>query len=334
MHILVTGASRGIGRGIAIELALHGHNVYITGRTQKALDKVISDAKEIAKNEKVENFVNSDPNLVSFVCDHSNDQEVQQVFDKIPKLDCLINNAFSGAKPIIDAKERPFFQLPIEMWDQVNHVGLRNNYRCCHFAARKMLQIGEESATTAESWKNRNKQNPGLIVNVSSAGGAVSLFNAAYGIGKEAKDRMMVDFGLELEKHKTNIYAFSLWPGPVKTELCMEEVEKDSTGHLKKIFENGESTRFAGKCLAAIIKSMGQDDCKYAKYLNGGIISTADIGRKYGLSDVDDRVIPSGLGVKGILYAAGFRKFSAWVPGWLKMPKWVFALGSYGKRIR
>ena len=338
MQILVTGASRGIGRGIAIELALNGHNVYITGRNQKTLDQVNQDAAKIAKTENYPTF----KNITSLTCDHSNDDEVEQVFNKIPELDCLVNNAYSGVNAIMEANQQPFFQLPITMWDELNNVGLRNNYRCCHHAVRKMMKINSsqnlspnQTATDTSAFvERRNAKKPGFIINISSAGGAISIFNAAYGIGKEAKDRMMVDFGIELAKHKTNIFAISLWPGAVKTETIMEQMEKDSSGNLKRIFQNGESTRFAGRCLAAVFDKMGEDNQSYVKFLNGGIVTTSDIGNKYNLKDVDNRVIPSTLGLNGILYAAGFRRAASWIPGWCKVPKWVFALGTYGKRLR
>jgi len=335
MHVLVTGASRGIGRGIAIELALAGHNVYITGRNQKTLNQVDTDASKIAKNENHQQF----KNIIGFTCDHSNDEEVEKIFEKIPELDCLINNAYSGVAAIMEANQQPYFQLPITMWDELNHVGLRNNYRCCHHATRKMMNItntksNETAKDTSSFTERRNANKPGFVINISSMGGAASIFNAAYGIGKEGKDRMMVDFGLELRKHRTNIYAISLWPGAVKTETIIEQMEKDPTGNLKKIFSNGESTRFAGRCLAAIFENINQDNQSYIKFLNGGIITTADIGSKYGLKDIDNRIVPSGFSLKNMLFAAGLRKVAGWVPSWVTLPKWVFTAGTYGKRMR
>ena len=60
----------------------------------------------------------------------------------------------------------------------------------------------------------------GLIVNVSSAGGLSYLFNVPYGVGKAGVDRMSQDTAVELKKH--NVAVLTLWPGPVRTELCTD----------------------------------------------------------------------------------------------------------------
>ena len=106
MKILVTGASRGIGRGIAIQLALSGHDVTITGRSQSTLDQVLIDFQKL----NTENI----GSLFCIKCDHSVDDEVDKLFEKfVNGLDVLINNAFSGVTALLTAKPNFGRMIPI-----------------------------------------------------------------------------------------------------------------------------------------------------------------------------------------------------------------------------
>ena len=150
---------------------------------------------------------------VPVVVDHSKDEQVEALFNKIKtennsRLDILVNNAFAGVDVIFNPgnKRSKFYNLdPAEQWDALNGVGLRNHFMCTVYASRLMVERTE-----------------GLIVNISSAGGIRYLFNAAYGIGKAACDRMAADCAIEFRE--SNITMVSLWPGPVKTEFIQEYV--------------------------------------------------------------------------------------------------------------
>ena len=109
---LVTGATRGIGKGIAIELAAAGASVYFTGRstaedpmhpgTVAATEQEIADAGGLA---------------VGLVCDHHVDEQVEAVFDRIKsdagRLDILVNNATAEMSSMVGV---PFWELPISIW--------------------------------------------------------------------------------------------------------------------------------------------------------------------------------------------------------------------------
>lgn len=321
-YALVTGASRGIGRGIAIELALAGHQVYITGRNQKSLNAVQADFQTY-------NTKNSSGSIIPKVCDHSKDVDVDKLFSEIEHLDILINNAYSAVDALTEANEMSFHKLPIDFWDTVNHVGLRNHYRCCHHAVKIML-------------KNENSAQPGFLCNISSIGGANYLFGAAYGVGKEAKDRMMVDMSIDLKKSKLHkpIYCMSLWPGAVLTEKIQENINKrkhdnsKNAQRIRAIFQNGESTRFSGRCLAKILEAKNFQNKKFMNSLNGKIVTTSDLGDAFGILDVDNRVVPNMLGLKNILLMTGNAGLARFIPKFLKIPKWVLALTTYGKRFR
>jgi len=127
---LVTGATKGLGKGIAIQLGAAGAKVYITGRTKEMLEDC---AREIKKRGGI---------AVPLQVDHNNDKEVQEVFEKIKKnekgkIDVLVNNAFAGVNAISSNRGNPFFTLdPTDQWDSINGVGLRGHYICTVFGSR------------------------------------------------------------------------------------------------------------------------------------------------------------------------------------------------------
>ena len=166
---LVTGASKGIGKGIACQLGQAGSTVYITGRS---VDKLVECAEVIEKRGG---------KAISVPTDHSNDISVKQLFEQIKseqgKLDILVNNAYAGVDFISRNTGKKFYLAnPSEQWDCINGVGLRNHFLCTVYASRIMVP-----------------EKDGLIVNVSSVRGLSYLFNVAYGVGKAACDRMAAD---------------------------------------------------------------------------------------------------------------------------------------------
>ncbi|KAE9546060.1 hypothetical protein FO519_010728, partial [Halicephalobus sp. NKZ332] len=210
---------------------------------------------------------------------HSDMAQVKSLFEQIDaenqgQLDVLVNNAYSGVVNIGENTGKDFYEQNPEIWDDINNVGLRNHYFCSVYATRMMV-------------KNRS----GLIVNISSAGGLKYLFNVAYGVGKEAVDRMATDMAVELKDE--NVTAISLWPGAVKTELLTKYVSEGlvknsrhkevSDEATEKMFTEGESVEFSGKAIVALAS-----DPKVHK-LTGRTLMTADLGEKYGFTDIDGR---------------------------------------------
>merc|ERR1719384_99797 len=222
---VVTGASKGIGKGIAVQLGSAGATVYITGRSK---DKLQECAEEIK---------NRGGKAVAVSVDHSNDEEVAKLFERIKdendgRLDVLVNNAYAGVDMISRNNGKKFYvEEPDKQWDCINGVGLRNHFLCTVYASRIMT-----------------KQSDGLIVNISSPGGLKYLFNVCYGVGKTAVDRMAADCAVELKDH--NVTMISLWPGPVKTEYVQENVT-DKEG-ASAVFGNAESVEFAGKAITRL----------------------------------------------------------------------------------
>ncbi|KAL1229675.1 Dehydrogenase/reductase SDR family member [Trichinella spiralis] len=307
---LVTGASRGIGRGVALQLGEAGATVYITSRP---VDK--SDSSEIADLptlEKTAEEVNGrGGKAIAVYCDHSKDEEIKALFQRIEEeqngqLDILVNNAYSGIKAIANCIGKKFWECEPEIWDDINNTGLRNHYICSVYAARLMVP-----------------RKSGLIVTISSVGGLRYLFNVPYGVGKAACDRMAVDCAEELKAE--NVAYISIWPGAVQTELILnnlDTVSEMAVGSfdketVKNIFINGESTEYVGK--AVVHLAADKDVIKRT----GRVYFTADIGREYGFVDVNNRSINSIRSLKHILSMSNYRKMAWAVPAWIRIPGWL-----------
>ncbi|KRX77581.1 Dehydrogenase/reductase SDR family member 1, partial [Trichinella sp. T6] len=307
---LVTGASRGIGRGVALQLGEAGATVYITSRP---VDK--SDSSEIADLptlEKTAEEVNGrGGKAIAVYCDHSKDEEIKALFQRIEEeqngqLDILVNNAYSGIKAIANCIGKKFWECEPEIWDDINNTGLRNHYICSVYAARLMVP-----------------RKSGLIVTISSVGGLRYLFNVPYGVGKAACDRMAVDCAEELKAK--NVAYISIWPGAVQTELILNNLDAVSEMAIgsfdketvKNIFINGESTEYVGK--AVVHLAADKDVIKRT----GRVYFTADIGREYGFVDVNNRSINSIRSLKHILSMSNYRKMAWAVPAWIRIPGWL-----------
>ena len=312
---VVTGATRGLGKGIALQLGEHGATVYITGRT---LDSQKGSDAGGSLRETAEAIAGRGGVCIPVQCDHSKDEEVQRLFDQISReqegrLDVLVNNAYSAVQALTIASGKKFWEQPVSMWDTVNNVGLRNHYICTTLAAKLMVP---------------RKQ--GLIVNVSSAGGLFYMIHVAYGVGKEAVDRMAVDCGIEMKKH--NVACLSLWTGGVHTEM-IDKMIKDRTKEapdkpinereetMAKYFLQGESTEYIGKCVVNLAK-----DPNIMKKTASVHISM-DLGAEYGFVDIDGRRPMHIRQVNTLVwFSPKWRWLSRWIPDFVKIPKWVMHL--------
>lgn len=259
--VIVTGASRGIGKGIALGLAEQGATIYVTGRTEdgKNLPEYIKDTTIYHTAEEINRRGGIG---ISHRCDHSKDDEIEQLFERVLKeqgrLDVLVNNAWGAGKHILGGYffNTPFWEQPITLFDDDLTVGLRSNYVASRLAAKQMMG-----------------QKDGLIVNISYYGGRRYFNNVSYGVCKAAIDKLSADIAHELKPF--NVKAISLYPGTVKTEGMVELSKYDSTINL----EDMESLEFAGKCIGALALD--------EQLINdtGKIFITAEVAQKYGFKD-------------------------------------------------
>lgn len=278
----VTGASRGIGRGIAIALAEQGAKVYITGRS---VSKASTTDTELGGNlqDLVDTINAKGGQAIPIAVDHRNDANVQSLFQQIGqesgRLDILVNNAFQLPTET-DALFQKFWEQPISCWDSITNVGLRSHFVASHYAYPLMKQT------------QSNQERSPLIVHISSFGGAVYCFNVAYGVGKAGVDRLARDMHVELKNE--GIKVVSLYPGIVRTErmatlLDSGEYERRTNFAVPKSFV--ESPELSGEVIAALY-------CNTDGYLekqSGKVCVTAELAKRYQLRDRKSGIIPPSI---------------------------------------
>jgi dehydrogenase/reductase SDR family member 1 len=211
---MVTGASRGVGRGIAAALHDAGATVYATGRSIHGADLPRG--------------------VIRIACDHTRDADTAAAFAKLAadqggRLDVLVNNAWGGYERMVDGGRfswgDPFFAQPVWRWDAMLGAGVRAAFVASAHAARLMVPARR-----------------GLIANVSHWAAQKRVGNAIYGIAKAATDRLTAECAHELAPH--GIAVVSLYPGLVRTEAVLAAGVFD--------LSNSESPELSGRAVAAL----------------------------------------------------------------------------------
>lgn len=251
---VVTGASRGAGRGIAQALGAAGWRVYLTGRSIGEDDaQVISTAGGEGVAVRV---------------DHRDDVAVAQLFDRIAAeeglLHLLVNNAAAISERLTDPA--PFWEKPLELVDVLD-VGLRSAYVASWHAAPLLLQADR-----------------GLIAFTSSPGSVCYMHGPAYGAQKAGIDKMAADMAVDFAG--TSIATVSIWMGILLTDR-MRRAFGDNTDALAGFAEHAETPQFTGRLIDALYR-----DPKLAE-LSGHTVIAAELAARYGITDEGGRRPPS-----------------------------------------
>ena len=251
---LVTGASRGIGRGMALGLAESGATIFLTGRTLHEGNGTLpgsleSTAETVARLGDVAHIAQ---------CDHRDDLQVEAVFERVARevgrLDLLVNAAWGGYTQM-ESFAMPFWEQPRWRWDDMFQAGARAAYVASALAAPHMV-----------------RSRSGLIVNVSSTAARKYGGSVAYGASKAATDAMTRDMATELRAHGVSVV--SLRPGLVRTENVMQAAEYFD-------LSKSESPELQGHVVAALLG----DPELLAR--SGRALVTAELASEFGVRDLD-----------------------------------------------
>ena len=216
---------------------------FATARNKAALDSL--------KNE-VDDFEGAGE-VIPYVLDQNNDKEVEKFSEEVSdgknKIDLLVNSAYQGLIAMTPHFGKRFWERPISVYDGHMNVGVRSSYVMSKLIVPNMIN-------------NKN----GLILQISSYGGFVYLFDAGYGVAHAAMDRLSYDMATELKDH--NVRAITMHPGAGQTEITA--------------FPDGESPTYVGR---AVLSLMEQADKKFLDKRNGKTVFTIDLAKKFGFRE-------------------------------------------------
>jgi NAD(P)-dependent dehydrogenase (short-subunit alcohol dehydrogenase family) len=280
---IVTGASRGAGRGIAVELGAAGATVYVTGRSTRAAPAT-TYASFLAQgglaampgtiDDTADEVTAAGGHGIAVRCDHSDRDQVHELIARVERdhgrLDLLVNNAWGGHETFTLASlSAPFWEQPLDHWQSMFEHGVRNHVIACHTAAPLFI-----------------RQQRGLIVTTTfSDRGRYLKGNLFYDLAKAAMNRLAFGVAEELRAHGVTSLAVS--PGWMRTEIILAGFKTDEQHwHECPPLARTESPRYLGRAVAAL----AADPAVHAK--TGGVHQVGDLAREYGFTDIDGRVIP------------------------------------------
>lgn len=264
---VVTGASRGIGKGIALALGANGATVYVTGRTvSPGVHSLPGTVGETAAEVDRRGGTG-----IAVQVDHSEDEQVAALFEQVRRergrLDILVNNALAIPEDLTDPK--PFWEKPLSNWDMVD-VGVRSNFVAAWHAAQ--IMTGQRS---------------GLIVAISGYVGVTYTYGVVFGMCKAAVDRMARDMAIELQPH--NIASISLWQGLTLTERAQANLARNP--EMTKATVTNPAIACSPEFPGLVIAALATDPQLMRR--SGGTFIAAELAAEYGITDLDGKVIPS-----------------------------------------
>ncbi|CAB9514715.1 Dehydrogenase/reductase SDR family member 1 [Seminavis robusta] len=290
---LVTGASRGLGKGYALGLAEAGAALYLTATTEASAEKTCVEARKLGATY-----------CKAFACNNENDDEIEALYRNIEadllsndetegsnnnkRLDIVVNNAFNTGDTHKYAGQKFWDkgEYAGHLFDIMTKVGLRSHYVSSVYAMKLMTKLAPVGASDR-----------GLIVFTSSGGGMNYFVDVAYGVGKAAVDRMAADMAIETESE--NITVVSTWPGWVDTEQVRWEIAQGKNGTFGKIKKGAGATSegafeflastvgtplqetilLNGRTLAALAKD------KFKAQFSGKVLPTSSLSTHYDVVD-------------------------------------------------
>lgn len=259
---VVTGASRGAGRGIAIGLGGHGCTVYVTGRSEKPGDASFPGTIY----ETADLVTAAGGKGIAVRVDHGDDAQVKNLIEQVEReqgrLDILVNNAFATHDQLTTPGN--FWEKPLALADTLK-VGVRSSYVASYYAAPIMV-----------------RQRRGLMIFTSSSGAVHYVYGPAYGAHKASMDKFAYDMSVDLKDF--NVAALSIWMGPLFTERLKAMIEADPEKFRNLPLETPD---FTGHIIWALY-----NDPKLME-VSGQTVMGAEVAVKYGVKDEGGKQPPS-----------------------------------------
>ncbi len=278
---VVTGASRGGGRGIALELGAAGATVYVTGRSTAEVpapgyDQIL----ELSKLTKLPGTIDETAYAVTELggkgiavrCDHTQPDQVEDLFRRIKeqtgRLDVLVNNAWGGHESFDGKFKTPFWEQPLSHWDAMFDRGVRNHLIASRYAVPLFLTVKRGLIVTTTFW-DRDRYLQG---------------NLMYDLAKASMTRLARGMAEELREH--GVASIAVSPGWMRTEFVLAgHSATEATWRDKPELARTESPRYIGRGVVALASD--PDVMKKT----GSVLRVGDLAREYGFTDVDGRQV-------------------------------------------
>jgi NAD(P)-dependent dehydrogenase (short-subunit alcohol dehydrogenase family) len=276
---VVTGGSRGAGRGIAIELGAAGATVYVTGRSvrgapapgyERMLGNLGMDAMPGTIDDTAEEVERLGGTAIPVRCDHTDERDVRALFARVERdhgrLDLLVNNAWGAHQDRIGAE--PFWEQPLSHWEGMFERGVRNHILSSAAAAPMLV-----------------RQRHGLIVTVTFWDRWRYAGSFFYDLAKAAMNRLAFGTAHDLRPHGVASVAVS--PGWMRTEIILAAYGTDEARWREvPALARTETPRYVGRAVVAL----ATDPRVMAR--SGQVLRVGDLARDYGFTDVDGRQVP------------------------------------------
>ncbi|HEY5947570.1 MAG TPA: SDR family NAD(P)-dependent oxidoreductase [Kofleriaceae bacterium] len=280
---VVTGASRGGGRGIAVELGAAGATVYVTGRTSRNApppdySRFLAQGHISAMPGTIEDVADevtaAGGRGIAVRCDHSDAAQVRELVARVEReqghIDLLVNNAWGGHETLTHAAlDAPFWEQSLDHWQSMFDHGVRNHVIACHAIAPLFVRQQRGLIITTTYWDR----------------GHYIKGNLFYDLAKATMNRLAFAVAEELRPH--HVTSLALAPGWMRTELILAAFKTDEQ-HWRDVppLARTESPRYIGRAVVAL----AADPNVHAK--SGGVHLVGALAREYGFTDIDGRVIP------------------------------------------
>lgn len=278
---VVTGASRGAGRGIAVELGAQGATVYVTGRSTRAeparsyarlLELSSASALPGTIDHTAEEVTQQGGAGIAVRCDHTREADVNALFERVqreqPRLDLLVNNAWGGHESFDGVFEAPFWEHPLEHWDSMFDRGVRNHLLASRAAAPLFVRQKRGLIVSTTYW-DRDRYLRG---------------NLYYDLAKAALNRLAFGVAEELRPH--GVASLAVSPGWMRTEFVLLGHETDEAHWRERpALASTESPRYLGRAVAALAADSNVMD------KTGKVHRVGDLAREYGFTDIDGRQV-------------------------------------------
>ena len=278
---VVTGASRGAGRGIAQELGAAGATVYVTGRSTREqqadtygqlMGLAGLDALPGSIDETAEEVTGMGGRGIAVRCDHTREDDVAALFERVQReagrIDLLVNNAWGGHETFNGVFDAPFWEHPLANWDSMFDRGVRNHLLASRFAAPLMVERKRGLIVTTTFW-DRDRYLRG---------------NLFYDLAKASMTRLAFGMAQELRPH--GVASLAVSPGWMRTEFVLIGHKTDEAHWQERpALARTESPRYLGRAVVALAGDAG------VLGKSGAVHRVADLAREYGFTDIDGRQV-------------------------------------------